>query len=56
MEDQPVIEVSIVIQHDGLVDLDGDGLSLTMWNHDPARLREAWGSFGRAVWKPHVTS
>jgi hypothetical protein len=30
-----------VVNDDGLVDLEGYGLKLTMWNHDPDRLRDA---------------
>ena len=52
-EQQPVIHVSVVFHDDGCVDIDGDGLELTMWNHDADRLRDAVGpGRGRAVWKP----
>ena len=49
---QPEIEVTIVVHDDGRVDLHAEGLDESMWNHDPARLRRAWASYGRAVWKP----
>lgn len=52
MEDQPVIEVSIVVHHDGRVDVEGDELKLALWNHDPDRLRSALDYWGRAAWKP----
>ena len=52
MEDQPVIEVSIVVHHDGRVDIEGDELKLALWNHDPDRLRSALDYWGRAAWKP----
>jgi hypothetical protein len=53
-DEQPVIGVSILVHHDGRVDLAGDDLKLTMWNHDPDRLRDAvaYAGRGRAVWKP----
>ena len=38
-EQQPVIDVTLVVHDDGRVDIDGDDLDLTMWNHDPDRLR-----------------
>jgi hypothetical protein len=49
-----MIDVSIVVHHDGRVDLEGDELTLTMWNHDPDRLRDVvdYAGRGRAVWKP----
>ena len=33
------------------VDLDGDELNLTMWDHDLDRLQSASDYWGRAVWK-----
>lgn len=52
--EQPVIGVSIVVHRDGRVDLEGPQLKVTLWNHDPHRLRDAVGQRGRgrAVWKP----
>jgi hypothetical protein len=29
-----------------------DGLSVALWNHRAARLRNAWEDWRRAVWKP----
>ena len=57
-EEQPVIDVAVVVHDDGRVGIEGDELKLTMWNHDPDRLRSAWDHWGRAVWKPryHVLS
>ncbi len=57
-EEQPVIDVAVVVHDDGLVDIDGGELNLTLWNHDPDRLRSAMDYWGRAVWKPryHVLS
>ena len=37
-DEQPMIDVSIVVHHDGHIDLEGDELKLAMWNHDPHRL------------------
>jgi hypothetical protein len=51
-DEQPVIEVSIVVHHDGRVEIEGDELKLTMWNHEPDRLRDAVDYCRRAVWKP----
>jgi hypothetical protein len=49
---QPLIDVTVVVHGDGRVDLHGEDLDLTVWNHDPARLQSAVDSWGRAVWKP----
>jgi hypothetical protein len=51
-DEQPMIDVSIMVHHDGRVDLEGDELKLTMWNHDPDHLRSALIFGGRAEWKP----
>jgi hypothetical protein len=52
-EEGPEISVSkLVVHDDGLVDLEGNELKLTMWNHDPDRLRDAVHYRGRGVWKP----
>ena len=57
-EEQPVIDVAIVVHDDGRVDIQGGDLNLTAWNHDPQRLQSALDYWGRAVWKPryHVLS
>ena len=57
-EQQPVIDVSIVVHDDRRVEIDGEELNLTLWNHDPDRLQSALDHWGRAVWKPryHVLS
>jgi hypothetical protein len=54
--EQPMIDVSIVVHHDGRVDIEGDELTLTMWNHDAERLRDAvdYRGRGRAAWKPRL--
>ena len=51
---QPTIDVSVVVHNDGRIDLEGDELQVTMWNHDPERLRDVveCRGCGRAVWKP----
>ena len=51
---QPVIGVSSIVVHDdGLVDITGKDLELTLWNHDPERLRDALNSYRRCIlWKP----
>jgi hypothetical protein len=46
-DEQPMIDVSIMVHHDGRVDLEGNELKLTMWNHDPDRLRDAVDYAGR---------
>jgi hypothetical protein len=50
--------VAVVVHDDGRVDIEGDDLKLTLWNHDPGRLRSALDYCGRAGWKPryHVLS
>lgn len=49
----PVIAVTASVDDDGLVHIEGDDLSLVMWNHDPDALRAALEGFGgRADWKP----
>jgi hypothetical protein len=45
-DEQPMIDVSILVHHDGRVDIEGDELKLTMGNHDPERLRDAVDSCG----------
>jgi hypothetical protein len=50
---QPIINVKVVAVHDnGHVDIEGDELNLTRWNHDTDRLRSALRSGGEAEWKP----
>ena len=56
---QPIIRVKVVGVHDdGRVDIEGQDLKLTLWYHDPDRLRSALRFGGRADWKPkyHVLS
>ena len=57
-DQQPVIDVAVVVHDDGHVDNEADDLNLTLWHHDPDRLRSAVDHWGRAVWKPryHVLS
>lgn len=50
---QPIIKVKVVAVHDdGRVDIEGDGLNLTLWNHDAEKLRSAVGVGGSAEWIP----
>ena len=49
-----MIDVSIVVYDDGGVDIEGDNLNLTAWNHDPDRLQSALDHWGRVVWKPDI--
>ena len=50
---QPIIKVKVVAVHDdGRVEIEGDDLKLTLWYHDPDRLRSALTFGGRAEWKP----
>ena len=47
---QPNIKVKVVAVHDdGRVEIEGDELKLTLWYHDPDRLRSAL-FFGGLVW------
>lgn len=50
-----MIEVTVVVHDGGRVDIDGDELKLTVWNHDPDRLLSAVDYWGRAVWKPRIS-
>jgi hypothetical protein len=51
---QPIIKVKVVAVHDdGRVEIEGDDLKLTLWYHDPDRLRSALIFGGRAEWKPN---
>jgi hypothetical protein len=51
-EPPAVIPVTAVVDDNGLVNIEGDGLSLVRWNHRPALLRDALQRFGgMAVWK-----
>ena len=52
-EPSAVIPVTAVVDDDGLVHIEGDGLSLMRWNHRPALLHAALHRFaGMADWKP----
>jgi hypothetical protein len=52
-EPSVVIPVTAVVDHDGLVHIEGDDVSLVRWNHRPALLRAALDRLGRmADWKP----
>lgn len=42
----------VAVHDDGSVEIDGDGLKLTLWYHDPDHLRSALCFGGRAAWKP----
>lgn len=51
---QPIIKVKVVAVHDdGHVEIEGDDLKLTLWYHDPERLRDVVDYAGRdrGVWK-----
>ena len=45
-DQQPVIDVAVVVRDDGRVAIDGDELKLTMWNHDPDRTAVSGGLLG----------
>jgi hypothetical protein len=48
------IPVSAAVDDRGVILVEGDGLSLEMWNHRPALVRAALlRSTGVAQWKPH---
>lgn len=47
------IPVTARVDDDGLVHIEGDGLSLVRWHHRPAAVRAALDRFGgMALWKP----
>ena len=45
-EPQPEITVVVTVHDDGHVELDGDDLHLSLWNHDPARLQSVLDQAG----------
>ncbi|BBZ18622.1 hypothetical protein [Mycolicibacterium gadium] len=50
---QPVIRVKVVaVNDDGYIDIEGDDLELTLWHHNPHRLRSAFYVGGIAEWRP----
>ena len=50
---QPIIKVKVVAVHDdGRVEIQGDGLELMLWYHDPDHLRSALCFGGSAEWRP----
>jgi hypothetical protein len=52
-EPSPVIPVTALVDDDGLVHIEGDDLSLVLWNHRPVLLQAMLQRFGgMAVWKP----
>jgi hypothetical protein len=52
-EPSVVIPVTAAVDDDGLVHIEGEGLSLVRWHHRPELMRIALQRFGgRADWKP----
>ena len=52
-EPQPEITVVVTVHNDGRVELDGDDLHLSLWNHDPAWLRSVLDQARHhGLWKP----
>jgi hypothetical protein len=52
-EPSVVIPVTAVVDDDGLVHIEGDNVTLALWNHRPALVCVALQRFsGMAVWKP----
>ena len=52
-EPQPEITVVVTVHDDGHVELDGDDLHLSLWNHDPAWLQSVLDQAGHhGLWKP----
>ena len=43
---------AVAVHDDGRVDIEGQGLNLTLWYHDPDRLRSALRFGGWGEWKP----
>ncbi len=51
--DQPRVMVTVVAVHDdGIFEIEGAEVRLTLWHHDPVRLRKALLPDGRAEWLP----
>src|SRR6478672_4060898 len=52
-EPQAQITVVVTVHDDGHVELDGDDLHLSLWNHDPAWLQSVLDQAGHhGLWKP----
>ena len=52
-EPQPEIIVVVTVHDDGRVELDGDDLHLSLWNHRPAWLQSVLDQAGHhGLWKP----
>ena len=52
-EPQPEITVVVTVHDDGHVELDGDELHLSLWNHGPAWLQSVLDQAGHhGLWKP----
>ena len=52
-EPQAQITVVVTVHDDGHVELDGDDLHLSLWNHDPAWLQSVLDQAGHhGVWRP----
>jgi hypothetical protein len=52
-EPQPEITVVVTVHDDGRVELDGDDLHRSLWNHGPAWLQSVLDQAGRhGLWKP----
>ena len=56
---QPIVKVKVVAVHDdGCVEIEGDDVKLTVWHHDPDRLRSALMYAGSipVIGSTHATS
>jgi hypothetical protein len=52
-EPQPEITAVVTVHDDGHVEVDGDDLHLSLWNHDPAWLQSVLDQAGHhGLWKP----
>ena len=52
-DEQPIIKVKVTALHDdGRVEIEGQDLRLTLWYHNPDRLRSTLSVGDRAEWKP----
>jgi len=50
---QPLIEVTVrEVYDDGRLDIEGQDLKTTLWQHDPARLRKSLIPDWQALWQP----
>ena len=51
-EPQLAIDVTVAVNDDGSVEIEGNDFAIVLWNHDAERLNLAWSQWRHAVWTP----